>query len=74
MGVEDVYHLIFTCMRAREVWTTLGLKEVTDQALDSDIFDIIVFKNLLTDRRRQSPKVQHLGLQKSIIVDAWYIW
>lgn len=74
MGAQNVCHLMFTCMRARDVWRALGLKEVIDQALDSDRFGSIIFENLLRDQRRQSPKVEHLGFQKSIIVGAWYIW
>ena len=65
---------MYTCTRAREVWRALGLKEVIDQALETDRSGGIVFENLLRDEYRRSPTIQHLGLQESIIVHAWYIW
>ena len=36
IGLEDIQHCLFTCIRASEVWTALGLSEVIEQAARQD--------------------------------------
>jgi hypothetical protein len=57
-GSEDIQHLIFTCDRAREVWTALGLKEVSENSLVVDRSGSVVLEEILC-RNIQTPT--HLG-------------
>lgn len=60
-GAEDLRHLMFTCVRAKEVWKALGLQETIAQALLSDRSGSVVLENILRDQRRNSTTLQHLG-------------
>lgn len=36
IGVEDIQHYLFTCSRAQEVWTELGLRDTIRQVVAQD--------------------------------------
>jgi hypothetical protein len=73
-GAEDIMHLLFTCSRAREVWSALGLKEIINQSLATDRSGSVVLKDLICLPKQKSPILGQLGLQESIAVAYWYIW
>lgn len=73
-GPEYIRHLIFICKRAKEVWKSLGLDEIIDQALCTDRSGSVVLEEILRLPLQKSPVLGQLGLQETIAVGGWYIW
>jgi hypothetical protein len=64
-GLEDMMHLLFTCLHAREIWRAMGPKDFINQAL---VGEYIVLEFLLIGRKQKSPVLGMLELQESILV------
>jgi hypothetical protein len=54
-GAEDVKHLIFTCNRARDVWESLGLKEIIQEASVVDRSGSAILEEILLNDFRKPP-------------------
>jgi hypothetical protein len=70
IGIEDVQHVLFTCVRAKEVWTELGLHEIITDAVRQDRSGSVTLEILA--------KIGsvHEGLQTAelVLVASWFIW
>jgi ribonuclease HI len=73
-GSEDIRHLMFTCGRAKEVWKSLGLEEVINNAVNLDRSGSVVLEEILRSPIKKSPVLGQLGLQEIVLVASWYIW
>lgn len=73
-GAEDIRHLIFTCHRAKEVWSALGLTEIIDEALMVDRSGSVVMEEIIRSNSKERPVLSNFGVAESVIVGAWYIW
>jgi hypothetical protein len=71
---EDIRHLIFTCKRAKEVWSKLGRQEEIDKAICVDQSGHVVLEEILRSPMKKSPVFRQLGLQEIVVVAARYIW
>jgi hypothetical protein len=63
-GPEDMKHLLFSCLRARQVWKELGLIDIVDEAVQIDYSGSVVLENLICSKRKKSPVLGHVGLKK----------
>jgi hypothetical protein len=73
-GCEDIKHLLFTCMRAKQVWRALGLWSYIKDQCRVDHSGSVILEEILTSPSKQSPVVGLLGMKKTILVAGWYIW
>jgi hypothetical protein len=73
-GSEDIRHLIFTCDRAREVWTALGLKEVSENSLVVDRSGSVVLEEILCRNIQTPTHSSHIGVKEPIMVATWYCY
>jgi hypothetical protein len=73
-GCEDITHLLFTCMRAKQVWRALGLWSYIKDLCRVDRSGSVILEEILTSPSKQSPVVGLLGLKETILVAGWYIW
>jgi hypothetical protein len=58
------------CLRTRQVWKELGLKELIFQAVQGSV----ILENFICSKQKKSPIIGHVGLQEMITVGCWYIW
>ncbi|XP_071676904.1 uncharacterized protein [Lolium perenne] len=54
---EDVLHLLFQCIAAREVWTDLGIQSIIDEAISVDRSGSAVLEFLLRDQVKRATGV-----------------
>ena len=73
-GPENIWHLLFTCTRARKVWSALGLLDIIDDALIADMSGSVVLEHIICNPNRKLPVLGMLGLQESVAVACWYVW
>lgn len=70
IGFEDIQHCLFTCPRALEVWTELGLEEEIDRAVLQDRSGSISLEILVRLR-----SVRHeIPVAELILVAMWFLW
>jgi ribonuclease HI len=73
-GPEDMRHLLFTCLRAREVWKSLGLSDYIDQALIGERSGSCVLEEILRRSNQNTPILGMLKIKETIAVACWYVW
>jgi ribonuclease HI len=71
---EDLAHLFFQCETARDLWDSLGIAEVIEQAVIIDRAGSAVLEFILRDQKRQLPGFTSIGLKETIGVACWYLW
>jgi hypothetical protein len=74
MGAEDIMHFIFTCSRAKEVWTALGLNDFITHWSRLDRSGSVVLEEILRADLNHPPVLGPLSLKETVAVVAWYIW
>jgi ribonuclease HI len=74
MGAEDIMHLMFTCSRAKEVWTALGLNDFITHWSKLDRSGSVVLEEILRADLNLSPVLGSLSVKETVAVAAWYIW
>jgi hypothetical protein len=73
-GPEDICHVLFGCLRAKEVWGELGMLEVIEHAMMVDRSGSVVLEHILRSPNSKIPQLQHVNLHEIITVGGWYIW
>lgn len=73
-GPEDIKHLMFSCLRARLVWNSLGLMEAIDLFLPTEISGSVILEEILRSNSPMVPTLGRIGCKEAIVVGAWYIW
>ena len=74
LDAEDVGHLMFKCSRAKDVWNSLGVYHLIEQALLVDRSGSVVLEELLRKHIITPDHLSHIGIKEVIAVGAWYIW
>ena len=73
-GAEDLCHLLFTCLHAKEMWRCLRMSEIIDHAsvVDRSGSAILEYLLLMPD----SPQILEpsLNFKQVIAVACWYLW
>lgn len=69
-----VKHLLFTCTRAREVWSALWVSEVIDKYLMLDRSGLVVLEAILCSNQKDVPVLNDLGFKELIAIGCCYIW
>jgi hypothetical protein len=70
---EDIRHLLFQCITARELWSLLGLEEILDEALVVDLSGSAVLEHVI-----RMPSVPlhgfQFGLKETSVIACWHLW
>ena len=66
---EDSHHCLFTCKRASDVWTELGLKEEIQRLVLEHRSSAIAMDTLM----RQQTLIGEIPMEEPIAVASWYI-
>jgi hypothetical protein len=74
VGPEDIRHLLFTCLRAREIWSNLGLSVYIDKAVLGERSGSTILEDLLRRPTSDAPVLGTLKLVETIVVACWYVW
>ena len=70
VGLEDIQHCLFTCDRATQVWSSLGLTEEIDRAVVQDRSGSITLDILI----RLHMTTHDIPTAELILVAMWFIW
>jgi hypothetical protein len=70
---EDVAHLLFQYDTARQIWSSLGITNIIDDALLTDRVGSAVLEHLLRGDDATMPSFNDLVLKETIGVASWYI-
>ena len=70
VGLEDIQHCLFTCDRATQVWSLLGLTEEIDRAVVQDRSGSITLDILI----RLHMTTHDIPTAELILVAMWFIW
>ncbi|XP_047079825.1 LOW QUALITY PROTEIN: histidine-rich protein PFHRP-II-like [Lolium rigidum] len=73
-GPEDIGHILFGCLRAKETWSELGLMDDIQHALLVDRSGSVVLEHILRSPNRDAPNLERVSLHELIAVGGWYIW
>lgn len=71
--VEDLRHVLFTCGRARAVWTDLGVVESIDRSLVLDRAGSAVLEDLLAGDQASNIYISLVTFGDLVAVTYWYI-
>jgi ribonuclease HI len=74
VGAEDIKHAIFSCERAKAVWSALGIWNSISDALLVDRSGATVLEFLLCDQALQKTYMNQFELPELIATASWYIW
>ena len=73
-GPEDIKHLMFSCVRARQVWTALGLADAIDVVLPLERSGSVILEEILRSNNPSISLLGRIGFKEAIAVRSWYIW
>ena len=71
-GAEDIKHMIFSCDRARALWSSIGVCEKIIYLLDTDWPGSIVLEEVI--HRGERVHGLELGLAELILTGGRYLW
>jgi hypothetical protein len=71
-GPEDVLHLVFTCQAAKEIWQSLGLDRIIDDAISVDRSGSAVLEHLIRASDANVPGVNTVKLKETIDTSPTY--
>jgi hypothetical protein len=71
---EDIVHLLFQCGTPRDIWSSLGIVGVIDEAISIDRSGSAVLEFLLRAEGDAIPGFDSLGLKEVIDTTCWYLW
>jgi ribonuclease HI len=74
LGPEDINHIMFSCKRAKEVWSELGLMEEIEQAMKVDRSGSVVLEHILRSPKKEIVDIGKVHSHEIIAVASWYIW
>jgi hypothetical protein len=74
IGPEDIMHLLFQCLLARNMWSSLGLHEIIDEVARVDRAGSAVLEALLWCQSNHLQGFDELGLKEVISTTCWYLW
>ena len=65
---------MFTCQRARQVWSAMDMTTAIDNVLPIDRSGSVVLEEILRHQNPTIPSLGKIGFKEAIAVGAWYIW
>jgi hypothetical protein len=74
LGPEDINHLMFSCVKAKEVWIELGSMSEIEQALCADRSGSVVLEHILRSPNKAVTHLQQVNSHEIIAAASWYIW
>jgi hypothetical protein len=73
-GPEDICHILCGCLRAKEIWSELGLTDVIEHALLADRSGSVILEYILRSPNKNVPNLEQVTLHELIAVGGLYIW
>lgn len=73
-GVEDIFHLLFSCGRAVEMWRLMGISHIISGACQSDRSGSAVLEYLLQMPNSNLPHMSNIDLCEEINTACLYLW
>ena len=73
-GVEDVRHLMFQCVHAKEVWRRLGMLELVEDSIPVDRSGSIILEHLLSLPDNLFLIHSRVNFKQALVVGTWYLW
>jgi hypothetical protein len=73
-GPEDICHILFGCLRAKEIWSELRLTDEIQHALLADRSGSVILEYILRSPNKDVPNLEQVTLHELIAVGGWYIW
>jgi ribonuclease HI len=73
-GPEDIRHLLFQCQPAIELWSSLGLQLVIEEAASADMAGSAMLEHILRREDNSLPGFSDIGLKETVSVACWYLW
>ena len=70
IGFEDSQHCLFTCKRALDIWTELGVKREIQRSVLEDRSGAITMDTLMG----QQTLIGEIPMAELVAVASWYIW
>jgi ribonuclease HI len=71
---EDVLHLLFKCNASKEIWQSLGLANIIEDATSIDRSGFAVLEYLIRANDNNFPGLSMVNRKETIMVAAWYLW
>jgi hypothetical protein len=65
-GSEDVNHLLFHCATTRELWISLGMANINEEALITDRSGSAVLEHFLSDEEKKLPGFENIAQKETI--------
>jgi hypothetical protein len=73
-GPEDILHLLFRCTAAQELWSSLGIHEIIEEAMSGDQSGSVVLEIIPRRGDNSMPGFNDIGLIEVVAITCWYIW
>jgi hypothetical protein len=70
---EDINHLLFQCKAAQNLWESLGLSDIVNEAIQVDRLGSAVLEELLRRQDNSFEDFSNIGLKEVISVSCWYL-
>jgi hypothetical protein len=70
-GPEDILHLAFQCPAAREIWTTLGIHEIIEEAMIVDRSGSAALEEFLCRNSSLLSGFNDIGLKEVVAITSW---
>jgi hypothetical protein len=71
---EDILHLLFNCEMARQMWDSLGLTSVIEEACMVDRAGSAFLEFLMREEDKPLPGFDTIETKETIAVTCWYLW
>jgi hypothetical protein len=74
LQAEDAMHLLFQSPAAQELWESIGIRGIIEEAILEDLSGSVVLESLLMRQDNNLPAIASIGLKETIIFGCWYLW
>jgi hypothetical protein len=73
-GVEDIFHLLFQCPTASDLWGAIGMMQTIDEVVDIDREGSAILEHILRLDLNQIEGFQLVNLKEVVMTTCWYLW
>jgi hypothetical protein len=74
LGPRDILHLLFQCPVAKNLWESIGITGIIEDATHDDRAGSAVLELLLKREDNSLNGMPNIGLKETISVACWYLW
>jgi hypothetical protein len=71
---EDIKHLLFECPAAREVWHSLNIQHIIDDATIVDRSGSAILEHILRQDMNEVLGLDSIHLKELVMITCWYMW